>query len=100
MTNDELFEQFKIEWEAASKVSPNLKWAIFPLGDPQLELQAAHKLLKMFENVSGILFTENDKTPEQIIEWAKSIQKQYEEKPEHDLVKAAEESGYVLHKGS
>ena len=99
MTNEELFEKFKEEWDTASKLSPNLRWAIFPVGDPQLELSAATEVLKLFKSVSGILYTESGNTNEAIVAWAKAIQEKYEGKEETRLSKAAEEHGYMLHLG-
>jgi len=99
MTKDEAVKAFEENWEHATSVSENLKWAIFPVGDVTIETQAAKTLLGMFPNLPGLLYVREDTDPELVIKWANAIIEQYKEKLEVKLASAAEESGYSLHLG-
>ena len=101
MTKEEAVARFSEEWEKASGLSPNLTWAIFPMGNGEIEFQTAQHLLEMFEHLPGILYVKEDTDPKLIIRWAEEIKKHYEEEMKKEqLALAAEKGGYRLNLGS
>lgn len=53
-------KKFQEEWERASKLSPNLVWAIFPVGDKEIEVQAVRALMGLFENIDVLVHAKED----------------------------------------
>ena len=100
MTKEDAVEKFAKSWKEASALSPNLTWAIFPVGDQEIEFKTAQHLLDMFTNLPGILYMKPGTDPADAITWAKAIQKHYEEKLQTKLATAADKSDFQLHLGS
>lgn len=101
MTKEEAVERFADEWEIASSLTPNLKWAIFPTGNKDIELQAATHLMALFNNVTGFVYLKDPTADHsKVIASLEELLADYKEKAGVELAAAAEENDYKLHIGS
>lgn len=98
---EEHFAKFKEEWEAASEVSPNLKWAIFPMGDEEIEFETAKRLMTLFSNLEGFIYFKEGQDPEIVVKALKDMLYEYEKRTKKDeIALAADQNEYKLHLGS
>jgi hypothetical protein len=80
-------------------LSENVKWAIFPTGDEEIEFQAAKRLMSLFNNLEGFIYFKEDQDPQIIVKALEDVLSEYKKRVKDKLATAAEKEGYELHLG-
>ena len=97
---EEHLKIFEEQWAAARELSENLTWAIFPIGNKEIEFQAAKYLMNIFPHLEGFIYFKEDQDPEIVVQALEDVLEQYRGRNKDRLATAVAENNYQLNFGA